>query len=114
MHRRAEVDRLIQRPAFDADLILRRQIAVPAPAAAMGAEMAMDAAAAVGGAGPDLGSPLGEVQIGAANRHRDAESRGGLPPALPAMANIDRPRLATDFVADLAALAAAGEGQGGR
>ena len=87
----AQIDRLVERAALDAEHVPARAL-VPQPGAADRAELAVERPAAVGlpRPGPDL-APL-QVEMGLGHRDRDAEGRGRLLLALAAVADIDRPR----------------------
>jgi hypothetical protein len=86
MDRRAKIEGLIQRAAFDAD---GRPVdalpVVPNTAAAVGAEHQTQAAAAVRHSHPALRRTAGETEILAPDDRRNAEGRGGLLPAFAAM-----------------------------
>src|SRR3954453_18385019 len=103
----AQVDRLVERAALDAENRVVGNALVPDAAAAVRAEGAVQAPARVGGAGPKAGRAAGEPQCLARHGDRDAEGRGRLLAALAAVADVDRQGLAGEGVADGTALAAA-------
>src|SRR3954449_6654872 len=103
----AQVDRLVERAALDADHRVIGSTLVPDAAAAVRAEGAVQAPAGVGGARPEAGRAAGEPQGLARHGDRDAKGRGRLLAALPAVADVDRQGLAGEGVADGTALAAA-------
>src|SRR6202043_1466232 len=106
--RLAEVHGLVDGAALDADGRALGLALVPEPRAALRTEDAAQAPAAVGVAGPGFDCTLLQPEIAGAHDHGNAEGRGRLLAAFPAVTNINPKRLARDLIAHRAALAAAG------
>src|SRR5918993_1469949 len=84
--RGAEVERPVQRAALEREGA-RARARVPDAGAARRAEHAVQGAAAIGLSRPGPGLAGGEAERGARDDQRDAEHRGGLLPALAAVAD---------------------------
>jgi hypothetical protein len=103
---RAHVDGLSKRTARDADGRIARRIAMPNARAAIGTEVAIERAAAVGGTAPALRARVRQGKGLGSDDHSNAERGGGLFAAPAAVANVDLERRCEKFEAHLAALAA--------
>jgi hypothetical protein len=107
MDRVREVERFIQRSPFDADLVRSVLVSVLHAGPASGAKETGERPSAVGRPHPALGFSLHQSNVCAPDPDRDAESRCRLLPTLATMAHVGHTWCAHDFVAHIAALAAA-------
>src|SRR5262249_28903448 len=103
-----EVDGLVERAGLDGERLRRLLALVPDARAAMRAEGALHPPPAVGRPGPELRMPVRHPKGRARHLQRHAEGRGRLFLAFPAMADIERDRLARALIAQRAALASTG------
>src|SRR5579859_2551502 len=109
MHPFGEIERPVQRSTFDADRICAGAL-MPDARPALGAELAIEHAAAVRRPRPIVGLAGRQSKAASRNDKRHAEGRGRLLAAFPAVADVERFRRGSDFIAHGAALAAAREG----
>src|SRR5262249_59794434 len=109
-----EIDGFIKRAALDAECLIARRVAMPNARAAIGTEVSLERATAVGGTAPALRAPARQGKGLGFDDQRNAERGGRLFAALGTVANVDLERRCEKFVAHLAALAAPRPGEGMR